>query len=89
MNASQLTEKQIAFYDFIIQYKLEHRVWPAYKITMEHFGFRSKNSVYQMQKTLIKKGYLKKVNDELFITNKRPGFTKEEEARLKNLPDED
>ena len=86
MNPSQLTEKQLAFYDFIVRYKLKNRVWPSYKVVMEHFEFRSKNSVYQMQKTLMKKGYLKKVNNELFLTRKRPGFTNEE---LKSLKDEE
>lgn len=82
MNTSQLTEKQLAFYDFIVRYKLRYRVWPSYKTTMEHFGFSSKNSVYQMQETLCKKGYLKKVNKELILTRKRPGFSNDEKRDI-------
>ena len=79
MNHNELTPTQLKFYDYIVGYKKKHRIWPTYREIMAHFEFRSKNSVYQMQQSLIKKGYLKKLPDGTIIRTKlRPGFSRDE-----------
>lgn len=64
MDNAQLTRKQKEFFDFIIDYKKEHDVWPTYREIAEAFNYKSPNSVTQNIQALLKKGYLIKTDDE-------------------------
>lgn len=64
MDHAQLTRKQKEFFDFIIDYKNEHDVWPTYREIAEAFQYKSPNSVTQNIQALLKKGYLIKTDDE-------------------------
>mgnify|MGYP001302750676 CR=1 FL=1 len=64
MDKAQLTRKQKRFFDFIIEYKKEHDVWPTYREIADHFNYRSPNSVTQNIQALLKKGYLVKGEDD-------------------------
>ena len=55
-----LTEKQLAFLDFLRQHVQTHRVWPTYREVVGHFDFRSPNSVTQNLQALARKGYLER-----------------------------
>lgn len=58
MDLAQLTRKQKEFFDFIVDYKNEHDVWPTYREIAEEFNYKSPNSVTQNIQALLKKGYL-------------------------------
>lgn len=60
MSRRQLTAKQHAFLQYIKEYIEEHEIWPTYREIVDHFEFRSPNSVTQNLQALYKKGYLKK-----------------------------
>ncbi len=64
MDHAQLTRKQKQFFDFIVDYKNEHDVWPTYREIADHFGYRSPNSVTQNIQALLKKEYLIKSDEE-------------------------
>ncbi|MTI89729.1 MAG: repressor LexA [Balneolaceae bacterium] len=64
MDNAHLTRKQQEFFNFIVDYKNEHDVWPTYREIADHFGYKSPNSVTQNIQALLKKGYLIKRNDE-------------------------
>ncbi len=64
MDNAHLTRKQQDFFNYIVDYKKEHDVWPTYREIAEHFDFKSPNSVTQNIQALLKKGYLIKRNDE-------------------------
>lgn len=64
MDNAHLTRKQQEFFNFIVDYKGEHDVWPTYREIADHFGYKSPNSVTQNIQALLKKGYLVKKNDE-------------------------
>lgn len=64
MDNAQLTRKQKEFFDFIIDYKKEHDVWPTYREIAEAFNYKSPNSVTQNIQALLKKGYLIKTDDD-------------------------
>lgn len=63
MDNVQLTGKQKKFLDYIINYKEEHEIWPTYREIADEFGFKSPNSVTQNLKSLQKKGYLYKTEE--------------------------
>lgn len=63
MSRKKLTAKQHQFLQFIVECLHEGGVWPTYRELVEHFDFRSPNSVTQNLQALHKKGYLSK--DEL------------------------
>jgi len=63
MSRRKLTAKQHAFLEFIKDYVREHRVWPTYREIIDHFGYRSPNSVTQNLKALHKKGRLERDQD--------------------------
>ena len=63
MDRAQLTRKQQQFFDFIVEYKEEHEVWPTYREIADAFGYKSPNSVTQNIQSLLKKGYLIKTED--------------------------
>ncbi len=62
MSRRHLTSKQLSFLDFVKEYIEEHSVWPTYREIVDHFQFRSPNSVTQNLQALHKKGYLRKDN---------------------------
>ncbi|MBO6537176.1 MAG: repressor LexA [Balneolaceae bacterium] len=64
MDNAHLTRKQQEFFNYIIDYKNEHDVWPTYREIADYFGYKSPNSVTQNIQALLKKGYLVKKNDE-------------------------
>lgn len=62
MARKKLTAKQHEFLHFLIDHTRKTGVWPTYRETIEHFGYRSPNSVTQNLKALHRKGHL--VKDE-------------------------
>lgn len=60
MDNRQLTKKQLEFFNFIREYRLENGLWPTYREIADALDFRSPNSVTQNIKALMKKGYLVK-----------------------------
>jgi repressor LexA len=64
MDNAQLTRKQKEFFDYIIDYKKEHDVWPTYREIADAFNYRSPNSVTQNIQALLRKGYLIKTEDD-------------------------
>lgn len=63
-NRQPLTETQQAVLSFYRDYVAEHRIAPAYRDVMEHFGWRSLNSVTNHVQSLLAKGYLKRAGDK-------------------------
>ncbi len=63
MDRAQLTRKQQEFFDYIVEYKEEHNVWPTYREIADAFGYKSPNSVTQNIQSLLKKGYLIKTEE--------------------------
>lgn len=64
MDNTQLTKKQQQFFDYIVEYKKEHDVWPTYREIAEEFGYKSPNSVTQNIQALLNKNYLIKTEDD-------------------------
>lgn len=64
MDKAQLTRKQKEFFDYIVEYKKEHDVWPTYREIADAFDYKSPNSVTQNIQALLKKEYLIKTEDE-------------------------
>ena len=64
MDHAQLTRKQKEFFDYIVNYKNEHDVWPTYREIADEFNYKSPNSVTQNIQALLKKGYLIRGDDE-------------------------
>lgn len=64
MDKAQLTRKQKEFFDYIVEYKKEHDVWPTYREIAEAFDYKSPNSVTQNIQALLKKEYLIKTDDD-------------------------
>ena len=58
MSRRQLTTKQHAFLEYLAEEVRRTRVWPTYREIVDHFGYRSPNSVTQNLQALEKKGYL-------------------------------
>jgi SOS regulatory protein LexA len=64
MDNTQLTRKQKEFFDYIIDYKKDHDVWPTYREIAKAFNYKSPNSVTQNIQALLKKGYLIKTEED-------------------------
>jgi repressor LexA len=60
MSRRQLTQKQHAFLEFLRAHVREHKVWPTYREIVDHFSYRSPNSVTQNLQALTKKGFLRR-----------------------------
>lgn len=73
MDHAQLTRKQKEFFDFIVEYRNEHDVWPTYREIADHFGYRSPNSVTQNIQALLKKEYLVRSEEEEYDLHPRVG----------------
>ena len=71
MDHAQLTRKQLEFFNFIVDYKNEHSIWPTYREIADHFRYKSPNSVTQNIKALLKKGYLVKTGEDEYEVNSR------------------
>ena len=63
MSRRKLTAKQHEFLTFIEDYIEEENVWPTYREIIDHFEYRSPNSVTQNLQALHKKGYLTRDDD--------------------------
>lgn len=64
MDHAQLTRKQKEFFDYIVEYRNEHDVWPTYREIADKFQYRSPNSVTQNIQALLKKDYLVKTDED-------------------------
>ncbi|MEX1010522.1 MAG: transcriptional repressor LexA [Balneolaceae bacterium] len=71
MDNAQLTRKQKEFFDFILDYKKEHDVWPTYREIADAFDYRSPNSVTQNIQALLKKEYLVRKDDNEYDLHPR------------------
>ncbi|MEM1118359.1 MAG: repressor LexA [Bacteroidota bacterium] len=60
MSRRQLTQKQHAFLEFLQGHVAEHKVWPTYREIVDHFAYRSPNSVTQNLQALSRKGFLQR-----------------------------
>ena len=58
MSRRHLTTKQHAFLEFLQVHLGEHHVWPTYREIVDHFEYRSPNSVTQNLQALSRKGFL-------------------------------
>lgn len=58
MSRKKLTVKQRAFLEFLKAHVHETKVWPTYREIIDHFGYRSPNSVTQNLKALHRKKHL-------------------------------
>ena len=63
MSRRQLTQKQHAFLEFLRGHVDCHQVWPTYREIVEHFEYRSPNSVTQNLQALSRKGFLRRDRD--------------------------
>ncbi len=64
MSRRQLTQKQYEFLHFLRNYLNENGgVWPTYREIVDHFDYRSPNSVTQNLQALCKKGHLRRASD--------------------------
>jgi repressor LexA len=60
MSRRQLTQKQHAFLEYLMAHVRVQKVWPTYREIVDHFRYRSPNSVTQNLQALAKKGYLRR-----------------------------
>lgn len=60
MRSSSLTPKQHAFLGFIRSFLRKYGDLPGYKDIIDHFDFKSPNSVTQNLQALVRKGYLER-----------------------------
>ena len=63
MSRRQLTQKQHAFLAFLQDHVERRKVWPTYREIVDHFGYRSPNSVTQNLQALARKGFLHRSRD--------------------------
>ena len=74
MSRKKLTAKQHAFYKFLKSYVDDENIWPTYREIVDHFGYRSPNSVTQNLQALEKKGYLRRDHDGYHLVDRRPAL---------------
>ena len=60
MSRRHLTGKQNAFLEFLQAHVHQHRIWPTYREIVDHFEYRSPNSVTQNLQALSRKGFLER-----------------------------
>lgn len=70
MSRKKLTTKQYNFLQFLIEYVRENSVWPTYREIIDHFGYRSPNSVTQNLKALHRKGHLTRDDQGYHLADK-------------------
>ena len=64
-----LTKIQKSVLDFYIDYLYKNQRTPPQRVIAKHFCFKSINSANTHTKALIRKGYLKKVHDDICSEN--------------------
>jgi len=72
MSRRQLTAKQYEFLKYLQQYVRKHGVWPTYREIVDHFDYRSPNSVTQNLQALEKKGHLVRDADGYQLVDRSP-----------------
>lgn len=72
MSRKKLTTKQHAFFQYLRAYVLEQNVWPTYREIVDHFDYRSPNSVTQNLQALYKKGFLTRDEDGYHFADRHP-----------------
>mgnify|MGYP006281857621 FL=1 len=75
MGRKKLTAKQHAVLQYLITFTRETGVWPTYQQIIDHFGYRSPNSVTQHLKTLRRKGHLTHDGDTFRLAEKHRSDT--------------
>lgn len=60
MSRRHLTSKQHAFLEFLRDHVEAHKIWPTYREIVDHFEYRSPNSVTQNLQALSRKGFLQR-----------------------------
>ena len=73
MSRRQLTHKQHAFLEFLRGHVAAQKVWPTYREIVDHFGYRSPNSVTQNLQALARKGYLHRSRDGYALVDRSGG----------------
>ena len=63
MSRRQLTQKQHTFLEYLREHVDRHKVWPTYREIVDHFEYRSPNSVTQNLQALARKGFLRRDRD--------------------------
>jgi repressor LexA len=71
MSRKQLTKKQKDFFQFLSAYVSQFGIWPTYREIVDHFHYRSPNSVTQNLQALVKKGYLFRDEEGYQISERR------------------
>lgn len=74
MSRKQLTSKQHSFLQFLAEHVRKQKVWPTYREVVDHFGYRSPNSVTQNLQALAKKGYLTRDQNGYRLVGQRAGI---------------
>jgi repressor LexA len=74
MSRKQLTSKQHSFLQFLAEHVRKQKVWPTYREVVDHFGYRSPNSVTQNLQALAKKGYLTRDQNGYRLVGQRSGL---------------
>src|SRR5690554_5610360 len=74
MSRKQLTSKQHSFLQFLAEHVRKKKVWPTYREIVDHFGYRSPNSVTQNLQALAKKGYLVRDQNGYRLLGQRSGL---------------
>jgi repressor LexA len=74
MSRKQLTAKQHSFLQFLAEHVRKQKVWPTYREIVDHFGYRSPNSVTQNLQALAKKGYLTRDQNGYRLIGQRRGL---------------
>lgn len=86
MDNAQLTKKQQEFFNYIIEYKKEHDIWPTYREIADEFDYKSPNSVTQNIQALLKKGYLVKTSEDEYDIPDDMNHLLEEEGENSGIP---
>ena len=63
MSRRHLTRKQHAFLEYLQGHLEERKIWPTYREIVDHFEYRSPNSVTQNLQALARKGFLRRDRD--------------------------
>lgn len=74
MSRKQLTVKQHSFLQYLADHVRKQKVWPTYREIVDHFGYRSPNSVTQNLQALAKKGYLMRDQHGYRLVGQRAGL---------------
>ena len=72
MSRKKLTAKQNDFFQYLLSYVQENGIWPTYSEMIDHFGYRSPNSVTQNLQALHKKGYLTRDDRGYHLAKEQP-----------------